>query len=266
MKLFVAVPPFSCAAPGVACLRRSTGLNAWRPARRQRAVNQHLDGEKAAGPVVRILGTTCESEICSRSNLGPRQALWASSTPVRPFPSPWPRHFSAWSSLFSSRNVKPEREASAPVGQKSGEITSESKVPGAAASSGTSGHVATPQTATKDTEKEVTRGFFRSTKKPVSTPVPPSVQTLASSSQPVKARASFCQRMKSFVSGFLVASGIGFYVLFYQLDDSTLRLQVLAKDAAHQMATVEAKLHALERRVGLRPMDAMEQRKESGDD
>lgn len=51
------------------------------------------------------------------------------------------------------------------------------------------------------------------------------------------------------MSGFLIASGCAFYVIYYQLDEATVHLHVLAKDAAYRMASVEKKLHALERKI-----------------
>lgn len=261
MKLVPALATFSCSTSGVACFRRSSSLSAWRSGRRQRFCNQHTLGkEEAPGPVysdAQLVGITSERYSCPLLNPRAQQSLWTFSTPARPFLSLPSRRLSAWSSLFKSQNVNAEQKNSTPDRAKYGS-NADGKTPDGTACPGSPDHPPSPQSPAKDTGKEVTRGLFRATKKPAPTMLAPGAHTRPSSS-PVKARVSFCQRMKSFVSGFLVASGIGFYVLFYQLDDSTVRLQILAKDAAHQMATVEAKLHALERRVGLRAMESAEQ-------
>ncbi|PFH34256.1 hypothetical protein BESB_074080 [Besnoitia besnoiti] len=64
-----------------------------------------------------------------------------------------------------------------------------------------------------------------------------------------KRKVPFFARLRSFLCGFLVASGGAFYILYYQLEDATARLHILAKDAAYRMATVENKLHALEKKL-----------------
>ncbi|EPT25959.1 hypothetical protein TGME49_313070 [Toxoplasma gondii ME49] len=73
-----------------------------------------------------------------------------------------------------------------------------------------------------------------------------------------KAKIPLASRLCSFLSGFLIASGCAFYIIYYQLDEATVHLHILAKDAAYRMASVEKKLHALEKQIGQKELGNVE--------
>ncbi|KEP66065.1 UNVERIFIED_CONTAM: hypothetical protein HHA_313070 [Hammondia hammondi] len=73
-----------------------------------------------------------------------------------------------------------------------------------------------------------------------------------------KAKVPLASRLRSFLSGFLIASGCAFYIIYYQLDEATVHLHILAKDAAYRMASVEKKLHALEKQIGQKELGNVE--------